>query len=139
MAVDITGGKDVQNGLRSILKMTTGFGLFSLLSKVKVYFSLLFTSNLSYFNSFKLPNEIQLLAFRSPLSQAGTLNRHNKVTQVISVSLASCITFLSIKYCWFELTRSLSFSFQVSKLRKLSITILKSWLLELISKILVYS
>ena len=128
--MEVTGGKDVQNGLRSILKMTTGFGLFSLPSKVKVYFSLLFTSNLSYFKSFKLPNKIRLLAFRSPLSQ---------VTQVISVSLASCITFLSIKYCWFELTRTLSFSFQVSKLRKLSITILKSWLLELINKILVYS
>ena len=60
MAVDIpimevTGKEDVQNGGRSILKMTTGFGLFSSLSKVKIYFFLLFTSNLSHFSSFKTP------------------------------------------------------------------------------------
>ena len=65
--MEVTGRKDVQNGGRSILKMTTGFGLFSSLSKVKIYFFLLFTSNLSYFNSFKLPYKIRLLAFRSPL------------------------------------------------------------------------
>ena len=63
-----TGRKDVQNGGRSILKMTTGFGLFSSLSKVKIYFFLLFTTILSYFNSFKLPYKIRLLAFRSPLN-----------------------------------------------------------------------
>ena len=72
MAVDIpfmevTGRKDVQNGGRSILKMTTSFGLFSTLLKVKIYFFLLFTSNLSYFNSFKLPCKIRLLGFLSPL------------------------------------------------------------------------
>lgn len=65
--MEVTGRKDVQNGGRSILKMTTGFGLFSSLSKVKIYFFLLFTSNLSYFNSFKLPYKIRLLGFRSPL------------------------------------------------------------------------
>ena len=65
--MEVTGRNDVQNGGRSILKMTTGFGLFSSLSKVKIYFFLLFTSNLSYFNSFKLPYKIGLLAFRSPL------------------------------------------------------------------------
>ena len=48
-------------------KKTTGFGLFSSLSKVKIYFFLLFASNLSYFNSFKLPYKIRLLGFRSPL------------------------------------------------------------------------
>ena len=66
--MEVTGGKDVQNGGRSILKMTTGFGLFSSVSKDKMYFSLLLTSNLSYFNSFKLPYKIQLLGFCSPLS-----------------------------------------------------------------------
>ena len=65
--MEVTGRKDVQNGGCSILKMTTGFGLFSSLSKVKIYFFLLFTSNLSYFNSFKLPYKIRLLGFRSPL------------------------------------------------------------------------
>ena len=64
--VEVTGRKDVQNGGRSILKMTTGFGLFSSFSKGKIYFFLLFTSNLSYFDSFKLPYKIPL-AFRSPL------------------------------------------------------------------------
>ena len=48
--MEVTGRKDVKNGGRSILKMTSGFGLFSSLSKVKIYFFLLFTSNLSYFN-----------------------------------------------------------------------------------------
>ena len=65
--MEVTGRKDVQNGGCSILKMTTDFELFSSLSKVKIYFFLLFTSNLSYFNSFKLPYTIQLLGFRSPL------------------------------------------------------------------------
>ena len=78
MAADIpfmeeSGRKDVQNGGCSILKMTTGFGLFSQLSKVKIYFFLLFTSNLSYFNSFKLPYKIRLLGFPSPLNHI-TLN-----------------------------------------------------------------
>ena len=63
------GRKDVQNGGRSILKMTTAFGLFSSLSKGKIYFFLLFTSNISYLNSFKLPYKIRLLAFRSPLNE----------------------------------------------------------------------
>ena len=49
-------------------KMPPGFGPFSSLSKVQIYFFLLFTSNLSYFSSFKLPYKIRLLAFRSPLS-----------------------------------------------------------------------
>ena len=62
--MEVTGRKDVQNGRRSILKM--GFGLFSTLSKVKIYFFLLFTSNLSYFNSFKFPYKIRLLGFGSP-------------------------------------------------------------------------
>ena len=65
--MEVTGRKDVQKGGRSILKMTTGFWLFSSLSKVKIYFFLLFTSNLSYFNSFKLPYKIQLLGFHSSL------------------------------------------------------------------------
>ena len=69
--MEVTGRKDVQNGGRSILKMTTGFGLFSSLSKVKIYFFLLFASNLSYFNSFKLPYKIRLLGFRSPLNVMG--------------------------------------------------------------------
>ena len=67
--MDVTGRKDVQNGGRSILKMNAGFGLFSSHSKVKIYCFLLFNSNLSYFNSFKLPYKIRLLAFRSPLSR----------------------------------------------------------------------
>ena len=67
--MEVTGKKDVQNGGRSILKMTTGFGLFSSLWKGKFYFFLVFTTNLSYFNSFKLPYKIRLLAFRSPLSR----------------------------------------------------------------------
>ena len=61
--MEVTGRKDVQNGGRSILKMTTAFGLFSSLSKGKIYFFLLFTSDLSYLNSFKLPYKIRLLAF----------------------------------------------------------------------------
>ena len=65
--MEVTGRKDVQNGGRLILKMTTGFGLFSTLSKVKIYFFLLFTSNVSFFNSFKFPYKIQLLGFRSLL------------------------------------------------------------------------
>ena len=67
--MEVTGRKDVENGGCSILKMTMGFGLFSSLSKVKIYFFLLFTctSNLSYFSSFKLPYKIRLLGFRSPL------------------------------------------------------------------------
>ena len=65
--MEVTGRKDVQNGGRSILKMTTGFGLFSSLSRVKIYFLLLFTSNLSYLNSLKLPYKIGLPGFRSPL------------------------------------------------------------------------
>ena len=70
--MEVTERKDVQNGGRSILKMTMGFGLFSSLSKVKMHFFLLFTSNLSYFNtqcSFKLPYKIRLLGFRSPLTK----------------------------------------------------------------------
>ena len=67
--MEVTGRKDVQNGGRSILKMTTGFGLFSSLSKGKICFFLLFTTNLSYFNTFKLPYKIRLLAFRSPLTR----------------------------------------------------------------------
>ena len=66
--MEVTGRKDVQNAGRSILKMTRGFGLFSSLSKVKIYFFLLFISNLCYFNSFKLPYKIRLLGFRSPLT-----------------------------------------------------------------------
>ena len=66
--MEVTGRRDVQNGGLSILIMTTGFGLFSSLSKVKIYFFLLFASNLSYFNCFKLPYKIQLLGFRSPLN-----------------------------------------------------------------------
>ena len=66
--MEVTGRKDVQNGGHSISKMTTGFGLFLSLSKVKIYFFLLFTSNLSCFNSFKLPYKIRLLGFRSPLN-----------------------------------------------------------------------
>ena len=68
--MEVTGRKDVQNGGRLILKMITGFGLFSTLSKVKIYFFLLFTSNLSYFNSFKLPYKIRLQGFRSPLNKS---------------------------------------------------------------------
>ena len=68
--MEVTRRKDVQNDGRSILnEMTTGFGLFSSLSKGKMYFFLLFTSNLSYFNTFKLPYKIRLLAFRSPLTR----------------------------------------------------------------------
>ena len=73
--MEVTGRKGVQNGGRSILKMTTGFGLFSSLSKVKIYFFLLFTSNLSYFNSVKLPYKIRLLGFRSALSLSVCLGR----------------------------------------------------------------
>ena len=65
--MEVTGRKYVQNDGRSILKITTGFGLFLSLSKVKIYFVLLFTSYLSYFNSFKFPYKIRLLAFHSPL------------------------------------------------------------------------
>ena len=61
--MEVTGRKDVQNGGRSILKMTTAFGLSSSLSKVKIYFFLLFTSNLSYFNSFELPHTSPSLPF----------------------------------------------------------------------------
>ena len=49
--MEVTGKKDVQNGGRSILKMTTGFRVFSSLSRGKIHFFLLFTINLSYFNS----------------------------------------------------------------------------------------
>ena len=80
--MEVTGRKDVQNGGRSILKMTTGFGLFSSLSKVKIYFFLVFTSNLSYLNSFKLQYKIQLLGFRSPLTErlsTGTIKQLNKI------------------------------------------------------------
>jgi len=57
MAADIplmeeTGRKDVQNGGRSIWKMTTDFELFSSLFQAKFTFFLIFASNLSYFNSF---------------------------------------------------------------------------------------
>ena len=67
--MEVTRRKDVQNGGHSILKMTTGFGLFSSLSKVKIHFFLLFVSNLSYFNCFKLPCKIRLLGLRSPLTK----------------------------------------------------------------------
>ena len=67
--MEVTGRKDVQNGGHTILKMTTGFGVFFVTSKVKIYFFLLFASNLSYFNSFKLPYKIRLLGFRSPLKR----------------------------------------------------------------------
>ena len=79
--MEVTGRKDVQNGGRSILKMTMGFGLFSSLSKVKIYFFLLFTSNLSYFNSFKLPYKIRLLAFRSPLTPGQFPGAHANLSQ----------------------------------------------------------
>ena len=49
------------------LEVTTDFGRFTSLSKGKIHFSLLFTTNLSYFSSLKLPYKIQLLAFPSPL------------------------------------------------------------------------
>ena len=81
--MEVTGRKDVQNGGRSILKMTTGFGFFSSLSKVKIYFFLLFTSSLSYFNSFKLPYKLRLLGFRSPLRLPyGYLHRVSRASDV---------------------------------------------------------
>ena len=64
--IEETGRRDVQRGgERPIL--VTDFGLFSSLSKGKIYFFLLFTTNLSYFNSFKLPHKIGFLASRPPL------------------------------------------------------------------------
>ena len=42
--------------------------LFVTFSESQNLLFLLFTSNLSYFNSFELPYKIRLLAFRSPLS-----------------------------------------------------------------------
>ena len=68
MAVDIpfmevTGRKDVQNG-----DDDHGFwALFVTFESQNLLF-LLFTSNLSYFNSFKLPYKIRLLSFCSPLT-----------------------------------------------------------------------
>ena len=56
--------------MADVLKMTTGFGLFSSSSKVKIYFFLLLTPNLSYFNSFKLAYKIWFLAFSSPSSRS---------------------------------------------------------------------
>ena len=50
-----------------IQKTTTGFGLFSSISKGKNSLLFLLTSNLSFSYSFKLHNKIWLLAFRSPL------------------------------------------------------------------------
>ena len=73
--MEVTGRKDVQNGGRSILKMTLGLGLLTSLSIVKIYFFLLFTSNLSYSNSFKLPHKIRLLGFRSPLTTYKTIHQ----------------------------------------------------------------
>ena len=81
--MEVTGRKDVQNGGRSILKMTTGFGLFSPLSKVKIDFFFHFTSNLSYFNSFKLPYKVRLLGFRSPLMLVSRMSALN-----ISISIS---------------------------------------------------
>ena len=71
--------------------MTTGFGLFSSPSKVKIYFFLLSTSNLSYFNSFKLPHKIRLLGFRSPLSPGQTIAtcQHN-MSQHFACAWPSC-------------------------------------------------
>ena len=46
-----TGRKDVQNGGRSILKNDHGFWTLLVTFGGKIYFFLLFTSNLSYFNS----------------------------------------------------------------------------------------
>ena len=66
--MEVTGRKDVQNGGRSIWKNDHEFGLFASLSKGKIHFFLLFTTNLSYFSSFKLPYKVQLPAFRSPLT-----------------------------------------------------------------------
>ena len=69
--------------------MTTGFGLFSSLSKVKIYFFLLFTSNLSYFNSFKLPYKIRLLGFRSPLILPALLKTGSEESKLSRI-LNSC-------------------------------------------------
>ena len=63
--MEVTGRKDVQNGGRSILKMTTGFGLFTFESQNLLFLAFYLKS--SYFNNFKLPYKIRLLAFRSPL------------------------------------------------------------------------
>ena len=92
-SMEVTGKKDVQNGGRSILKMTTSFGLFSSLSKVKIYFFLLFSSNLSYFNSCKLPYKIRLLGFRSPLAGCFpffvTVFSKRNIKHVLRVSIES--------------------------------------------------
>ena len=67
---------------------TFNFKLFSSLSKVKIYFFLLFTSNLSYFNSFKLPYKIRLLGFRSPLIVFVRVLCHERAQNIIVVNHA---------------------------------------------------
>jgi len=52
------GRKAVQMADVQIRKITTGFGLFSSLSKGKIHFYCRLTSNLSFSYSFKLHNEI---------------------------------------------------------------------------------
>ena len=82
--MEVTGTKDIHYGARSLLKMTTGFGLFSSLSKVKIYFFLHFTSNLSYFNSFNRPYKIRLPDFRSPLSNISNTKALSIQTKVLN-------------------------------------------------------
>ena len=98
--MEVTERKDVQNGGRSILKMTTGFGLFSLLSKVNFFF-LLFTSNLSYFKSFKLPYKIRLLGFRSPLRFKIKLLWMKIALLRYSIQIGFCRKSLGFELFWF--------------------------------------
>ena len=99
--MEVNGRKDVQNGGRSILKMITGSGLFSSLSKVKIYFFLLFTPNLSYFNSFKPPYKIRLLDFCSPLNSVTLLIILNLEPNYLLPSYPFGLSFIShvVLYC----------------------------------------
>ena len=69
MAVGIPFMEETKMANVQFQKMTTGFGLWSSLSKGKKILLLLLTSNLSFFYSFKLHNKIWLLAFHSPLKE----------------------------------------------------------------------
>ena len=90
--MEVTGRKDVQNGGRSIWKNDHGFGLFASLPKGKIHFFLLFTTNLSYFSSFKLPYKIQLLAFRFSLKEENRAAREARfLVQIVLHVLAARI------------------------------------------------
>ena len=60
----------------------------------------IFTSNLRYFNSFKLPYKIRLLAFRSYLKKSGTVDvafLEQEKNKLINYALKACFSSIATK------------------------------------------